>query len=131
MKKFIYFIAGALFAFSITAFAATTVFTDQNTFEDWYDDAVMSLYKKEIITGYSDGSFQASNNVNRAEMAVMMDRLTSFIKNGCVYVESEELLGLEGNKFFLSGDIVLDGDSVYYKCKNGNIFPVDEGEPDE
>ncbi|OGJ52355.1 hypothetical protein A2335_02555 [Candidatus Peregrinibacteria bacterium RIFOXYB2_FULL_32_7] len=80
MKKFIYFIAGALFAFSITAFAATTIFTDQNTFEDWYEDAVINMHNKGIITGYSDGSFQAYNNVNRAELAVMLDRMFQYIE---------------------------------------------------
>jgi len=67
--------AGILLTLSITTFAASTVFTDENTFEDWYKDAVINMYNKGIVTGYADGSFGANKNVNRAELVVMMDRL--------------------------------------------------------
>src|SRR3989339_815577 len=121
MKKFFCFMAGILLTLSITTFAASTVFTDENTFEDWYKDAVINMYNKGIITGYPDGSFQASNNVSRAELAVMMDRQTTLIKNGCIYVEEREHLGLGGDLFFLDGDIVYQGDQDYYYCFKGKI----------
>ena len=40
---------GILLTLSITTFAASTVFTDENTFEDWYKDAVINMYNKGRI----------------------------------------------------------------------------------
>jgi len=79
MKKLVYFIAGAFFSLSATAFAATAIFTDQDSFADWYEDAVLNMNEKDIISGYEDGSFGASNNVNRAELAVMLDRFDTYL----------------------------------------------------
>jgi len=73
MKKFIWFLVGAVSMVSVTALAAT--FTDSGSFADWYADPVADLSEMGIIEGYPDGSFQAGNTVNRAELAVMLDRL--------------------------------------------------------
>jgi hypothetical protein len=81
MKKFIYFVAGALVTLSATAFAATVVFTDQGSFVgSWFEDAAVSMNQKGIITGYEDGSFGPSNNVTRAELTVMLDRYDDYIQ---------------------------------------------------
>ena len=79
MKKIIYFFAGALAMLSTTALAATVVFTDQNSFVDsWFEDAAVNMNKKGIITGYPDGSFGPSNQVSRAELAVMLNRFDEY-----------------------------------------------------
>jgi len=100
MKKLIYFIAGAVFSLSATALAATTIFTDQGNFADWYQDAVLNMNKKGIITGYEDGSFGASNNVNRAELAVMFDRFDTYLANHYIptYIKKDSGVNLKLKK---------------------------------
>ena len=43
----------------------------------WSYDAISALSEKNIITGYTDGSFKPSNNVTRAEMTAMIARIDS------------------------------------------------------
>jgi hypothetical protein len=74
MKNWSLFLAGIVFAFSATALANVADFTDHDLFDSWYEDAVDNMSDAGIITGYEDGSFGPTNNVNRAEMAVMLDR---------------------------------------------------------
>ena len=45
----------------------------------WADAAIARCAKAGIIQGYSDGTFKPSNNVTRAEMAVICDRLLDFL----------------------------------------------------
>ena len=40
---------GILLTLSITTFAASTVFTDENTFEDWYKDAVINKVELNFV----------------------------------------------------------------------------------
>ena len=47
----------------------------------WFTKAVGSLAHMGITTGYSDGTFRPSNNVNRAELAVFLYRLYNYIDN--------------------------------------------------
>jgi len=51
-------------------------FTDvsQNS-NSWSYNAINALSEKDIITGYTDGSFKPSNNVTRAEMTAMISRI--------------------------------------------------------
>lgn len=44
-------------------------------------EAANNLHTSGIIGGYPDGSFGASNNVNRAELAVMLDRFETRLDN--------------------------------------------------
>lgn len=79
MKKTItLIIVGSLLGSSV-AFAASKIFSDvpSNT---WYTEAVNNLSEKGIINGYSDGTFGPTNNVNRAELAVMLDRMLQYIE---------------------------------------------------
>ncbi|MFT7183746.1 MAG: hypothetical protein ACI9QC_000068 [Oceanicoccus sp.] len=79
MKKILYFVVGVILSLGTTALAATHVFTDQDVFDDWYEESVMNMYEEGIILGYSDGSFGPSNNVNRAELAVILDRFDASV----------------------------------------------------
>ena len=56
-----------------------TVFTDVEE-SSWYYEAVQSLSEKGIIKGYENGSFKPSDNVNRAELAVTLDRLIEYLE---------------------------------------------------
>ncbi len=78
-KTFTLILIGAVLG-STVAFAASKVFSDvpANT---WYTDAVNSLSSKGIINGYSDGTFSPTKNVNRAELAVMLDRLIEYLES--------------------------------------------------
>ncbi|PIQ79801.1 hypothetical protein COV81_00790 [Candidatus Peregrinibacteria bacterium CG11_big_fil_rev_8_21_14_0_20_41_10] len=67
----------------MATFAATIKFSDvaENM---WYTNAVERLSQKGIITGYADGTFGPNKNVNRAELAVMLDRLIQYTETGTV-----------------------------------------------
>ncbi len=80
MKKYFStpLLAGVIvLAMGLTAFAATTMFTDEGDFADWYANSVKKMQYNEVITGYPDGSFKGGNNVSRAELAVMLDRFAT------------------------------------------------------
>ncbi len=79
MKKLIIAGIAVLISISAIALAASTAFTDENSFADWYKDSVKKLSSDGIITGYPDGSFGPSNNVNRAELAVILARLDEHV----------------------------------------------------
>lgn len=59
----------------------------QGSFSDvepgsWYESAVQNLTGKNIIEGYADGTYRPDDNINRAELAVMMDRLLEHVETG-------------------------------------------------
>ncbi|MFA4852105.1 MAG: S-layer homology domain-containing protein [Candidatus Gracilibacteria bacterium] len=81
MKKLTLFVAGILVGAVPTAFAAATLFSDVDD-SAWYYEAVASLEEKGIIQGYSDDTYKPSSYVNRAELAVTLDRLISYIEDG-------------------------------------------------
>lgn len=66
-----------------TSSVGTTVFNDvSKESNSWSFDAISALSEKNIITGYSDGSFKPANNVTRAEMTAMITRIdSSALKN--------------------------------------------------
>lgn len=88
MKKALGFIVVGILIGSGIAFAATKVFTDVPE-DTWYTDAVESLADKGIVEGYPDGTFGPGRNVNRAEMAVIIDRLIEYIETGEVTQKTE------------------------------------------
>ena len=47
----------------------------------WFTGAVYTLTSMGIIEGYDDGTYKPYNNVNRAEIAVLLDRLYNYIEN--------------------------------------------------
>ena len=82
MKKIIVILTGLTLTVAVTAFAAGIGFTDQNSFDGWYKNAVIKLNNLGVIGGYPDGSFKPGNNVNRAELAVMLSKYDDYrIKN--------------------------------------------------
>jgi len=93
MKKTLTLIlVGALLG-STVAFAASKFFSDVPS-NAWYSDAVASLSEKGIINGYPDGTFGPTNNVNRAELAVIIDRLIEYMETGEISIDetTEEIV---------------------------------------
>lgn len=78
MKKVLLsFLAGVLIILIPSALALSTMFSDVSE-DEWYSGAVTSLSDKSIIEGYEDGTFRPTENVNRAELAVIIDRLIDY-----------------------------------------------------
>ncbi len=126
MKKLPLFLLGLLAGIIPTAFAVTT-FTDVDK-SAWYADAVQSLSDKGIIKGYEDGSFQPSNNVNRAELAVTLDRLIDYLQPSNSYTLSKIEVGSEvpttSDSYVFSSEVYtnyyfLDGDTLYVTAGYG------------
>ncbi len=89
----------AFFILNSVAFAIVggMNFADQNKFADWNTVAIEHLQEEGIIKGYGDGEFKPNNNVTRAEMAVMMDRMYDRLvgKMGKITMSYDELNKVE------------------------------------
>ncbi len=90
MKKTVTLILVGILLGSTVAFAAVKMFSDVPS-DAWYSDAVERLADKGIIAGYPDGTFGPTKNVNRAELAVMLDRLIEYIETGEVASSLDEV----------------------------------------
>lgn len=82
MKKF--FKLSLLSALVLSLFAnvvqALMLLSFSDVPEDvWYEEAVYDLAEKGIIQGYDDGTFRPGNDINRAEAAVIMDRMYDYL----------------------------------------------------
>lgn len=128
MKKLSLFLLGLLAGVVPTAFAASTLFSDVDD-AAWYYDAIESLEELEIIRGYDDDTYRPSNNVNRAELAVMLDRLITYIEDGeSAYnlqkIEVSDSIPSESDGFSFTSDTYvdsyfLDGDSLFITAGYG------------
>lgn len=88
-KTIILLLVGTLLGTAIT-YAASRRFSDvpENT---WYTDAVNELSDKGLINGYENGNYGPEGYVNRAEIAVMMQRMLRFMEeNQFRYLSMEE-----------------------------------------
>lgn len=127
MKKLPLFLLGLLAGIVPTAFAVT-VFTDVEE-SAWYAEAVQSLTEKGIIKGYEDGTFKPSDNVNRAELAVTLDRLIAYIdpvetSYPLSKIEVGAEIPAESDGFAFTGETYtdyyfLDGDILYLTAGYG------------
>lgn len=81
MKKLTWLAIAILSLSSITVLAATSAFTDKGSFAAWFAPSVEKMQYNEIISGYPDGSFKPENNVNRAELAVILDQYATATGN--------------------------------------------------
>lgn len=81
MNKFLKGLAvGTLLIFIPITYAGFSYFSDVPD-DAWYSDAVYSLAQKGIVEGYEDETYRPENNINRAEMAVMLDRLITYVES--------------------------------------------------
>lgn len=112
MKKVTVILIGLILTVAATAFAAGVGFTDQNNFDAWYKNAVIKLGNLGVINGYPDGSFRPGNNVNRAELAVMLSKYDDYrIKNFDDLLADKLLAFMSAQKQFSNLTLVHD----YYK----------------
>jgi len=90
MKKFTSFLIGAalvLILLNTSATAAFTIFSDENTFADWFASSVRKMENHQIMSGNPDGEFKPTNSVNRAELAVILDRFAERVVGKKLYEE--------------------------------------------
>ncbi|MGP1567116.1 MAG: S-layer homology domain-containing protein [Peptoanaerobacter stomatis] len=52
-------------------------FTDENSFPSWAKENIIKLAQAGIISGYSDTTFKAKNNITRAEIVIVLDKIES------------------------------------------------------
>lgn len=79
-KTLLLILCGVLIGSSVT-FATGKFFPDVPV-NSFYSDAVINLSEKGIINGYPDGTFGPGNTVNRAELAVILDRMLEYMETG-------------------------------------------------
>ena len=78
MKKiFLFALLALIFTTSTFALATSSVFTDEQSFGGWFAPSVRKMAINGVITGYPDGSFRPMDFVNRAELAVILDRYST------------------------------------------------------
>ena len=61
----------------LAAEAAPKAFADSAEFADWSKTSIESLAALGIINGYEDGTFKADKAITRAEVAVLIDRVST------------------------------------------------------
>ena len=69
----------ALLLLSLSAnmvFASYVYFADEDEFADWYESSALTMLAYDVMRGYDDGEFKADENINRAQLAVILDRFT-------------------------------------------------------
>lgn len=60
--------------------AQIAAFADFDLVSDYAADAVSALSQNGILTGYEDNTFKPQNSITRAETAVILSRVTEFLK---------------------------------------------------
>lgn len=78
MKKIAILMVLGIFIGSTATLATTQLFNDLPE-NQWYTQAVKNLTAKGIIEGYDNNTFRPENDVNRAELAVILDRLITYM----------------------------------------------------
>jgi hypothetical protein len=85
MKKIILSLFIGIFIGASSTFAASQLFLDVPE-GVWFSSAVNNLSEKGILQGYQNGTFGPANTVNRAELAVTLDRMMEYMETGKVSV---------------------------------------------
>ena len=118
-KTFALILVGVLFG-STAAFGLSKLFSDVPD-DAWYTEAVENLSEIGIIKGYPDQTFRPGNNVNRAELAVMIDRLMEYNEYNL-------------DPFPIDISTPAPGATLYYVCKseidNSRIYKTTAPYPD-
>lgn len=109
MKKTLTLIVAGMVLGSAMTFAASHLFSDVPA-DEWYADAVTNLKMAGIVTGYEDGTFRPANYVNRAELAVMLDRLTVAVRRCSDY--GQDGFVMFDNICYAVGEAVSETDCV-------------------
>lgn len=75
-----------LVSLSSLALATYSIFWDVSD-DAWYADSVNHLAELNILQGDPDDSYRPDDSVNRAELAVALDRLLEYVETGTVEVD--------------------------------------------
>lgn len=91
MRKNVLIAASLLFFISgVTAFAvASTRFTDEAQFADWYKSSAYVVNSWGVMNGYADGRFGPDDAVTRAQMAVMLNKYDQHVSQN--QISADEL----------------------------------------
>jgi hypothetical protein len=79
-KKVLTAIAAAFTLVLVTSTAQASLFsdfTDRGSFAPWFADSAFKMEHNQIMKGYPDGEFKGTDMVNRAELAVILDRYSA------------------------------------------------------
>lgn len=127
-------------AYKLTGSSSKT-FKDQDTISNWAIEAVNALVGNAYMVGMPDGNFAPKAHLTRAEMMVVIDRLTSHIVqkagiykenvNGNLIINTKDVILkdmiISGNLYLAegigTGDITLDNITV-----KGTVFIEGGGE---
>jgi len=125
MKKLISLILVGVVIGSIgTALAVSQLFSDVPE-DEWYSESVMNLTDMGIIEGYPDGTFGPNNYVNRAELAVILDRFNEYLKDGDreddYYVSEKFGIKFQVNSYIVDSYFEFYGDELR-ESENGIGF---------
>lgn len=115
MKKISFFIVGIFAGLSVTAFAASIPglpFTDETDFADWFKESVQVMSDTGVIRGFPDGSFKPSEKVDRAQLAVMLNRFRTEILEEA-RTEALDMLTEKIEEAFLHYDKLKDSDLTH------------------
>lgn len=89
------------------------VYKDQGSISAWAAEAVEALVASGYITGYPDDTFKPHGHLTRAEMVVLLDRMTADIINkGGVHTKD-----IEGNLVVNAKGVTLKDMTI-----NGNLY---------
>ncbi|WP_158738015.1 S-layer homology domain-containing protein [Alteribacillus sp. YIM 98480] len=80
-KRLTLSVAGAVAMFMVTPKAEAANFTDVSD-DFWAKDSIEYLAKREIINGYSDGSFKPNQDITRSQAAAMIVRALDLDTSG-------------------------------------------------
>jgi len=85
------FLTGFVVGLLLTSFSIVSAQNSQFWDVDsgtWFTSAVNNLAEKNILQGKEDGSFAPTETVNRAQLAVVIDRLLQYLESGQVPIQA-------------------------------------------
>lgn len=108
-------------AFGAFALVTQVDFTDVD-YSSWYGSSVKRLVQLEILQGYQDNTYRPNEYVNRAELAVILDRYMSKVgkqvasENYCIYNDT----------LYLPGEGYVENSCNWETCQNDGTFVATE-----
>lgn len=101
-------------AYNIPNAAQTTkTFTDSDKISSWAKEAVVAMTEAGLIAGMPDGSFSPKGSLTRAEVVVMLERLTGEIINKAGTYTKD----VAGNVIVNTGNVILKDMNI-----KGNLY---------
>ena len=120
MKKIILFLS--LFIITSTSFA----FTDVNS-NYWASRAITKWSNSGYLSGYPDGSFRGENNITRAEMVSVINKLD----NSKLETNKREAKDIDISNWFFNDMNKATKLGLIFIDENGNLRPKDKATREE